>query len=75
MDKGHGGNIRHEIALRTKAIASQGSKGASRRHTEEAFTGGIVTAVTDGAHRTDQGVQLQEALVISAAKLAATIRV
>ena len=44
-------------------------------HTEEAFTGGIVTAVTDGAHRTDQGVQLQEALVISAPKLAATIRV
>jgi len=38
-------------------------------HTEEAFTGGIVAAVTHGAHGADQGVQLQEALVIAAAKL------
>lgn len=44
-------------------------------NTEEALTGGIVTAVTHGAHGADQGVQLQKALVITAAKLAATIRV
>src|SRR6056297_4116740 len=44
------------------------------QHTEEAFAGRVVTAMPHRAHRADQIVHLEHSLIVSASKLAASVR-
>ena len=45
------------------------------QHTEEALTGGIVSAAANAAHAAGDVVALQESLILSACKLTAAIGV
>lgn len=42
--------------------------------TEEAFTGSVVAAMSDGTHAADQRVEIQKALIVRTGELAAATR-
>ncbi|MDT4861243.1 hypothetical protein FQZ97_958410 [compost metagenome] len=42
--------------------------------TKEAFTGSVITAMSDGTHAADQRIATQKTLVIRTGELAAAIR-